>query len=162
MPKRRWGYSDSRLNLLDYRIFRVFRFPAGRLSAPLQSAPCGPQAKVASKPLSQGLSVNSTSSPSARLRKPVIFNTLYTQRNTNNNKSSSQCWLNRNLTMLYVIQCKEFGNAHKIVKKKKSPQIVGLGRNANKVLTNCKHTHATSVLTLSTKFCSICHRLADI
>ena len=48
---------------------------------------------------------------------------------------------------------------------KKSPQIVGLRRNTKgskrEMFTNRKPTH-DFVLTLSAKFCSICHCLADI
>lgn len=60
-----------------YLIFLNFFLDIGRLSEPLHSWPEGPDTNVASTPLSEGILSNSTSSPSAKLRKPLLWITDY-------------------------------------------------------------------------------------
>ena len=81
-------------------IFLVFRFPAGRRSLPLQSAPPGPQTHVASGPLSVSFASNSTSSPSPRLRNPGIWMTVCVRTR----RQLFACYYNASLGKLYWIE----------------------------------------------------------
>lgn len=63
-----------------YLIFLNFFLESGLLELPLHSVPEGPQTKVASTPLSEGLHSNSTSSPSSRLLNPDLWTTDYTRK----------------------------------------------------------------------------------
>lgn len=59
----------------DLRFWRLL--PLGLLSLPMQKTPPGPVTRMDSKPLDDFLKVNSTASPSFRLRKPSMWSLLW-------------------------------------------------------------------------------------
>lgn len=72
----------------DLRFWRLF--PLGLLSLPMQKTPPGPVTRMDSKPLDDFLKVNSTASPSFRLRKPSMWSLLW--GSTGRGWGSAQSW----------------------------------------------------------------------
>jgi len=72
VPRESRGRPQTHLSPLERRFWALF----GLLSLPRHGAPLGPVMRTDSRPLDDFLKVNSTASPSLRLRKPSMCSLL--------------------------------------------------------------------------------------